>query len=101
MPKVSKRQAVEPTLGKTVFDRYVLALDVAGLFQAVAECAQRYVSGNSTRPKTVLNHTCVQPKAGKSMKHPAPSDFIVNVQESHVSVIFKPSDSYYTPITSA
>ena len=30
------------------------------------------------------------------MKHPTPSDFIVNVQESHVSVIFKPSDSYYS-----
>jgi hypothetical protein len=29
------------------------------------------------------------------MKHPTPSDFIVNVEESHVSVIFKPSDSYY------
>jgi hypothetical protein len=29
------------------------------------------------------------------MKHPTPSDFIVNDQESHVSVI-KPSDSYYS-----
>jgi len=29
------------------------------------------------------------------MKHPTPSDFIVNVEESNVSVIFKPSDSYY------
>jgi hypothetical protein len=29
------------------------------------------------------------------MKHPSPSDFIVNVQESHVSVIFKPSNSDY------
>jgi len=30
------------------------------------------------------------------MKHPTPSDFIVNVEESNVSVIFKPSDSYYS-----
>jgi hypothetical protein len=30
------------------------------------------------------------------MNHPTPSDFIVNVNESHVSVIFKPSDSYYS-----
>jgi hypothetical protein len=30
------------------------------------------------------------------MKHPTPSDFIVDVQESHVSVIFKPSDSHYS-----
>jgi hypothetical protein len=32
------------------------------------------------------------------MKHPTPSDFIVivNVNETHVSVIFKPSDSYYS-----
>ena len=30
------------------------------------------------------------------MKHPTPSDFIVNVEETNVSVIFKPSDSYYT-----
>ena len=29
------------------------------------------------------------------MKHPTPSDFIVNVEEGNVSVIFKPSDSYY------
>jgi len=29
------------------------------------------------------------------MKHPTPSDFIVDVQESHVSVLFKPSDSHY------
>jgi hypothetical protein len=31
-----------------------------------------------------------------SMKNPTPSDFIVNVEESHVSVIFKPSDSHYS-----
>jgi hypothetical protein len=30
------------------------------------------------------------------MKDPTPSDFIVNVEESHVSVIFKPSDSHYS-----
>src|SRR5215510_13723348 len=30
------------------------------------------------------------------MKHPTPSDFVVDVQEGHVSVIFKPSDSYYS-----
>jgi hypothetical protein len=29
------------------------------------------------------------------MKHPTPSDFIINVEESHVSVIFKPSNSDY------
>jgi hypothetical protein len=34
-------------------------------------------------------------EAGKSMKQPTPSDFIVNVQESFVSVIFKPSNSEY------
>ena len=31
-----------------------------------------------------------------SMRHPTPADFIVDVKESHVSVIFKPSDSYYS-----
>src|SRR5262245_2009457 len=35
-------------------------------------------------------------KPGNSMKHPTPSDFIVNVEESHVSVIFQPSDSHYS-----
>jgi hypothetical protein len=30
------------------------------------------------------------------MKDPTPSDFIVNVEESHVSVIFKSSDSHYS-----
>ena len=29
------------------------------------------------------------------MKQPTPSDFIVNVQENCVSVIFKPSNSEY------
>jgi hypothetical protein len=32
---------------------------------------------------------------GKFMKHPTPSDFIVEAKEAHVSVIFKPSDSHY------
>jgi hypothetical protein len=31
------------------------------------------------------------------MKHPTPSDFLVEVKEAYVSVIFKPSDSRYTP----
>ena len=30
------------------------------------------------------------------MKRPTPSDFIVNVEKSNVTVIFKPSDSYYS-----
>jgi hypothetical protein len=30
------------------------------------------------------------------MKHPSPSDFVVDVKESHVNVIFKPSDSHYS-----
>jgi hypothetical protein len=29
------------------------------------------------------------------MKHPSPSDFIINVEESHVSAIFKASNSDY------
>jgi len=29
------------------------------------------------------------------MKHPTPSDFLVEVKEAYVSVIFKPSDSHY------
>ena len=29
------------------------------------------------------------------MKHPTPSDFVVDVKEAYVSVIFKPSDSHY------
>ena len=29
------------------------------------------------------------------MKHPTPSDFIVKVEESHVRMIFKPSNSDY------
>jgi hypothetical protein len=33
---------------------------------------------------------------GSAMKHPTPSDFIVEVSEAHVSVIFKPSDSHYS-----
>lgn len=30
------------------------------------------------------------------MKPPGPSDFIINVEESRVSVIFKPTDSHYS-----
>ena len=63
---------------------------VMGASQGVHEIAELY------SPKAVLNHICLQPNAGNSMKHPTPSDFIVNVQESHVSVVFKPSDSYYS-----
>jgi len=34
------------------------------------------------------------------MKHPTPSDFIINVEETHVNVIFKPnSDSYFGRLT--
>jgi len=29
------------------------------------------------------------------MKQPTPSDFIVDVQQVHVNVIFKPTDSHY------
>jgi hypothetical protein len=29
------------------------------------------------------------------MKHPTPSDFVVEVKEAYVSVIFKPSDGHY------
>jgi hypothetical protein len=47
-------------------------------------------------PKSRFEPHISSTEAGKSMKHPTPSDFIVNVQESHVSVIFKPSDSYYS-----
>src|SRR5262249_51650653 len=32
---------------------------------------------------------------GKAMKHPTPSDFIINIEEKHMSVIFKPSNSDY------
>src|SRR5436305_15236501 len=34
-------------------------------------------------------------EAGKTMKQPTPSDFIGNVQDYSVSVIFKPSNSEY------
>ena len=30
------------------------------------------------------------------MKHPTPSDFLVEVKEAYVSVIFKPNDSHYS-----
>ena len=30
------------------------------------------------------------------MKHPTPSDFLVEVKEAYVSVIFKPSDSHFS-----
>jgi hypothetical protein len=36
---------------------------------------------------------CLKP--GDWMKDPTPSDFIIKVEESHVSVIFKPTDSCY------
>ena len=35
-----RRQPIELILGPAVFDRHVLALDIAGLLQALAECAQ-------------------------------------------------------------
>ena len=35
-----RRQPIELILGPAVFDRYVLALDIAGVLQALAKCAQ-------------------------------------------------------------
>ena len=44
-----RRQSIHLILGPAVFDRYVLALDVAALLQALAECAQtvRAASGDA------------------------------------------------------
>jgi hypothetical protein len=50
----------------------------------------RRSAASRTGPRNVF-----QLKAGKSMKHPTPSDFIVKVNESYVNVIFKPTDSDY------
>ena len=44
-----RRQPIDLTFGPAVFDRHVLALDIAGLLQALAECAQtvaQLVSGD-------------------------------------------------------
>ena len=35
-----RRQPIDLIFGPAVMDRYVLALDIAGLFQALAKCAQ-------------------------------------------------------------
>ena len=35
-----RRQSIELILGPAVFDRHVLALDIAGVLQALAKCAQ-------------------------------------------------------------
>ena len=35
-----RRQPIDLILGPAVFDRHVLALDIAGLLQALAKCAQ-------------------------------------------------------------
>jgi hypothetical protein len=35
-----RRQPIDLILGPAVFDRYVLALDVANLLEALAKCAQ-------------------------------------------------------------
>ena len=35
-----RRQSIDLILGPAVFDRHVLALDIAGVFEALAECAQ-------------------------------------------------------------
>jgi hypothetical protein len=50
---------------------------------------------HSTYPKALEKTHVFQSKAWKPMKYPTPSDFTVKVEESHVSVIFKPSNSDY------
>ena len=35
-----RRQPIDLILGPAVFDRHVLALDIAGVLQALAKCAQ-------------------------------------------------------------
>ena len=52
------------------------------------------------RDRTVSTYKLFEPHTylfteGKVMKRPTPSDFIVEAQEAHVSVICKPSDSHY------
>src|SRR5215510_7942509 len=58
-------------------------------------CAIGWFRGGTPPIQNPLRNAVFQSKAWKSMKHPTPSDFIVKVEESHVSVIFKPSNSDY------
>jgi len=62
---------------------------------ATVKVVVRSAAGTLCTQKPFSATHVLQPKAGKSMKHPTPSDFIVKVNESYVNVIFKPTDSDY------
>ena len=63
-----RRQSIELILGPAVYDRHVLALDIAGLLQALAKCAQtvRDVSGDvaSRNPITGIAGCCARAASG-------------------------------------
>src|SRR6266545_3938449 len=52
------RQPIELTFGEPIYDRHVLALDVAGVFETLAECAQKFFhrSGRSGIEKPDHRH---------------------------------------------
>ena len=64
-----RRQPIELILGPAVFDRHVLALDIAGVLQALAKCAQtvrvsRQAMCGSRNPITGIAGCCARAASG-------------------------------------
>ena len=66
-----RRQPIHLILGPAVFDRHVLALDIAGVFQALTKCAQTvaYVSGDAgwRNPITGIVGCCARAAIGHAV----------------------------------
>ena len=74
------------------------ALGVAGASdEQDVECALAGIDALEEKGQSSYVEVCVSASRGtKAMEHPTPSDFIVEVEEGHVSMTFKPTDSSYS-----
>ena len=72
-----RRQSIDLILGPAVFDRHVLALDIAGVLQALAKCAQTVRDGSgdvgSRNPITGIAGCCARAASGHAAAAPPSS----------------------------
>ena len=70
-------------VGPAVFDRHVLAFEIAGVLEALAECAQKVTSGDVVlrNPITGIVGCCARAASGHAAA--APPSSVMNVRRSN------------------
>jgi hypothetical protein len=72
-----RRQSIHLILGPAVFERHILALDITGVFQALAKCAQRVLVAPgdlaSSSPITGIAGCCALAASGHAAAVPPSS----------------------------